>query len=110
MSSNAEPYTRFAGKETILRDELAIDRTVLANERTFLAYVRSALAFGVVGASCLKFFSSHIATIAGLGFLVGAAILAWLGVTRTYRMSRRLAIIRDGSRRDDGNQDAVGAA
>lgn len=41
------PYSKFDTDDLILRDQLAIDRTLLANERTLLAYLRS----GVVPAS-----------------------------------------------------------
>ncbi|HEX9972048.1 MAG TPA: DUF202 domain-containing protein, partial [bacterium] len=33
-------YQEFSESDLILRDRLALDRTVLANERTLLAYVR----------------------------------------------------------------------
>lgn len=88
------PYARFANQEMILRDELAIDRTILANERTFLAYVRTALAFGIVGASCLKFLPPLYASVTGAVFFAGSIIFAWLGTVRTYRMHRRLSVVR----------------
>jgi putative membrane protein len=43
------PYDRFKNNELILRDELAVDRTLLANERTLLAYLR----FKGIGYLCL---------------------------------------------------------
>jgi len=43
------PYDRFRRDELILRDVLAIDRTILSNERTVLAYLRSALTLFIVG-------------------------------------------------------------
>ena len=45
----AGPYGGFRLPELILRDRLAIDRTVLANERTLLAYIRTALTLFLVG-------------------------------------------------------------
>ncbi len=44
-----QPYARFKGEDLILRDELAINRTILANEATLLAYVRSALTLIIAG-------------------------------------------------------------
>ena len=64
MSSN--PYERFTSSELILRDELAIDRTVLANERTLLSYIRTGLAFAVTGAGAIHFFASLIALLGGM--------------------------------------------
>ncbi len=94
MPDYSEPYARFNAQEMILRDELAIDRTILANERTFLAYVRTALAFAVVGASCLKFLPPIWALLTAILFFAAAVALSWFGITRSYRVSRRLAIVR----------------
>ena len=52
-----------------MRDNLAVDRTVLANERTILAYIRTSLTLVVVGLSILKFFDSTS---------IGLQILAWV--------------------------------
>lgn len=42
-------YKEFIAKELILRDYLAIERTILTNEATFLAYIRTCLTVIVVG-------------------------------------------------------------
>ena len=42
-----------------LRDDLALERTVLANERTLLAYVRTAIAFLLTGASAMHLPGLH---------------------------------------------------
>ncbi|MDQ3075679.1 MAG: DUF202 domain-containing protein [bacterium] len=42
-------YKEFIAKELILRDYLAIERTILTNEGTFLAYIRTCLTVVVVG-------------------------------------------------------------
>lgn len=44
----------------ILRDQLAMDRTILSNERTFLAYTWTALSIVVVGASFIKFLETRV--------------------------------------------------
>lgn len=65
-------YDHFHGTEKngmILRDYLAVDRTVLANETSFLAYIRTALTFIVVAVTFFKFFSS-----------TGMHTLAWICV------------------------------
>ena len=41
-----------------LRDDLALERTVLANERTLLAYIRTAVALLITGVSAM-----HLPTI-----------------------------------------------
>jgi putative membrane protein len=87
-----DPYARFKVEETILRDQLAMDRTTLANERTLLAYYRTALAFLVVGVSGLKFFGTmHIVTL-GWALIACGVLTAALGTWRFVRMHRRIRL------------------
>jgi len=89
MSDNRGPYAKDHPGQLILRDHLAIDRTVLANERTFLAYIRTALTLFVVGASLIKFFDSPTATVLGWIFIpIGLVVLAF-GISR-YRHMKAL--------------------
>jgi putative membrane protein len=61
------PYERFQREELILRDELAIDRTILANERTVLTYFCSALTLVIVGVTFLHFFEKGIGILPYVG-------------------------------------------
>ena len=73
----------------ILRDHLALDRTVLANERTLLAYIRTALAFLVTGTVALKFFDSSIARAAG-GICITAGLMTFvIGFVRYLQVRAR---------------------
>ena len=49
-----ELYKEFIAKELILRDYLAIERTILTNEGTFLAYIRTCLTVVVVGVTLFQ--------------------------------------------------------
>jgi putative membrane protein len=84
------PYERFAGTDLILRDQLAIDRTVLANERTFLAYARTSLALILTGAACLKFFDSLFSDITGWTLIALGIVVAGIGVWRSVTMARNI--------------------
>jgi putative membrane protein len=53
LPAQAQPYVGLSPDELILRDRLAIDRTILANERTLLAYARTALALLIAGLSLI---------------------------------------------------------
>ena len=77
--------------ETLLRDELAIERTHLANERTFLAYIRTALALSGAGAVVLHFFSSH-SLLFGVSWLLIAAgaLTVLIGAYRFVAVRKRL--------------------
>lgn len=80
-------FPRLSRDNLILRDFLAVDRTVLANERTFLAYVRTALALVVAGASFVRFFDTIGAIILGWIFMPLGAITLAVGVRRYITMS-----------------------
>jgi putative membrane protein len=88
------PYERFSSDELILRDELAIDRTILANERTLLSYIRTALAFAVTGGGIIKFLDGTLIGLLGAGVIVCAAGIAALGVIRYQHVSRRICTSR----------------
>jgi putative membrane protein len=88
------PYTRFARKELILRDELAIDRTVLANERTLLAYVRTALTLLITGVTFIHFIESGAPRILGLLFVPAGVIVGAFGAWRCRRMQAGIRALR----------------
>lgn len=48
------PYNEFKREDMILRDWLALDRTILANKRTFLAYGRTSIALMGLGMAFVK--------------------------------------------------------
>ncbi len=89
------PYSRFSADVLILRDELAIDRTLLANERTLLAYLRSAVALILAGFTMIHFAAeSEWFWLAGfvsipIGILAGA-----VGILRFNNMNRMITRIR----------------
>ena len=88
------PYENFLKDELILRDHLAIDRTVLSNERTILAYARTSLAIIAAGATLVHFFDEVWIKVFG-GFLVvfGTAIIV-VGVMRYKKMQKSINKIR----------------
>ena len=45
------PKTFYMNKDLILREKLALERTVLANQSTFLAFLRTSMYFLVAGVS-----------------------------------------------------------
>lgn len=81
--------TRPKEEEFLLRDHLAIYRTVLANERTLLAYTRTALAMVVVGVSVAQFGDWSVSLWLGWALALGGMVLQCLGLHR-YRVTRAL--------------------
>ncbi len=88
------PYSRFVASELILRDELAIDRTLLANERTLLSYLRSGIALFIAGISIIHF--SHQAWFTAVGFacLPSGLVTVWIGIRKYREMSKAIQVIR----------------
>lgn len=71
-------------EEMILRDYLAVDRTILANEASFMSYIRTSLTLIAVGASMIKFFDNPFLVVLGWIFVAVGGWLAVHGLTR-YR-------------------------
>ncbi|MEK8088465.1 DUF202 domain-containing protein [Thermithiobacillus plumbiphilus] len=92
------PYDNFNPREFIIRDWLALDRTVLANERTFLAYGRTTLTLVISGLSFIKFFGHVVYSIIGYVFIAGGLSIFFFGLKRYRKMKKHyhlLSEIRD---------------
>ena len=85
------PYHSVPGKDLILRDLLARDRTVLANERTLLAYIRTTLACLAAGAGLVHFVEGDWSRSAGWLLIVIAPLILVLGIRRFVQVQRDLA-------------------
>ena len=91
------PYSRFESDDLILRDQLAIDRTLLANERTLLAYLRSAVALLIAGVSIMHFSQAGWFWTIGLVCIPAGFITGIVGIARYRRMNRSIALFRKHS-------------
>lgn len=88
------PYERFDRGELILRDELAIDRTILANERTLLAYLRSGVALLIAGVSIMHFANEDWFRLVGLGCIPVGITTGIFGLIRYRKMSHSISLVR----------------
>jgi putative membrane protein len=82
-------YSAFQN-DLILRDYLALDRSVLANERTLLAYLRTFIGAFSAGMAIIKLFDSPVAGIIGNIFIVVSPLFVIFGVIRYVQVSRKL--------------------
>jgi len=78
-----DPYERFKREEMILRDWLALDRTVLANKRTFLAYGRTAMALFALGIAFVRLIHHQFFEISGF-VLMALGIVVFIVGTREF--------------------------
>lgn len=93
------PYSRFDGSDLILRDELAIDRTLLANERTLMAYLRSGMSLLIAGVTIMHFSNEGWFWTIGLTCLPVGVVTGIIGIIRYRRMNRQISLVRKKSRR-----------
>ncbi len=91
------PYSKYQSSQLILRDELAIDRTLLANERTLMAYLRSGVALLIAGVTIIHFSAGGWFWMIGLACLPGGVVTSAIGVMRYRKMSRKITSVRKPS-------------
>ncbi|HPD97510.1 MAG TPA: DUF202 domain-containing protein [Synergistales bacterium] len=104
--NNGSTYTRYNAEDLILRDELAIDRTLLANERTLLAYLRSAVALVLAGFTMIHFAAdSHWFWLAGFVSIPVGVFAGMIGVVRFRVMNRIISRIRKQKSEETGEGD-----
>ena len=89
--------------EMILRDYLALDRTILANERTLLAYLRTFIGTFSAGIAMVKFLDTPITNIIGYVFTAVSPLFVVIGLIRYGQISRKLKTIDEtaGSKKVD---------
>jgi putative membrane protein len=87
-------YSRFEKDELILRDELAIDRTLLANERTLLAYLRSAVSLLIAGVSIMHFSQQGWFWLVGMVCIPTGVISGIIGVAHYRTMNQAINHVR----------------
>ncbi|HMQ01724.1 MAG TPA: DUF202 domain-containing protein [Candidatus Doudnabacteria bacterium] len=85
-----KPYTDYIKdhKSMILRDYLAIDRTIMTNETSFMSYIRTSLALVAAGVSLVKFFNDPVMHVLGWAFVGIGSWTAIYGHHRYRQMDR----------------------
>lgn len=91
-------YSKFDAAELILRDQLAIDRTLLANERTLLSYLRSGVALFIAGISIVHFAQQGWFADFGYACLPVGVVTVFFGASRFRRMDKTISIVRQDLR------------
>ncbi|MDR3201337.1 MAG: DUF202 domain-containing protein [Spirochaetales bacterium] len=85
-----EMKTYESGKEMILRDYLALDRTKLANERTLLSYIRMCVGLAAAGIGMIGILEMRWAHIVGICFWAGIPFTLGFGIRGFLRMKRKM--------------------
>jgi putative membrane protein len=84
-----DPYVEFKRDDMILRDWLALDRTVLANKRTFLAYGRTAIAMMALGIAFVKLIHHRFFEVSGFVLIALAVVVFFVGLWEFTNNNRR---------------------
>lgn len=79
--------------DMILRDFLALDRTILANKRTLLAYLRTFIGLIAGGIGMIKLVTDGIINIVGYIFIAVSFPVLIIGLIKYIKMQRTLADI-----------------
>lgn len=88
-----DPYEQFKREEMILRDWLALDRTVLANKRTFLAYGRTAIALFALGIAFVKLIHHEFFEISGFVLMTLGIIVFIIGFREFLTNTARFKLL-----------------
>ena len=83
-------------KDMILRDYLALDRTVLANERTLLAYLRTAIGLLAGGFGLVQLLDTAAAVVIGWSLMIIAPFFLVVGVYRYFKTRKKLKTLDTG--------------
>ena len=86
----------------ILRDFLALDRTILANKRTLLAYVRTSIGLLAGGIGMVKVVPDGIVNVLGCVFIAAALPVLIAGTVEYMKMRREL---RDIEKMNENSQE-----
>jgi putative membrane protein len=70
-------------KDLILREKLAIERTVMANQRTFLSFLRTSLYFSIAGLSIKQLLVFRYGSVVVVVFFMISFLLLVAGIA-TY--------------------------
>jgi len=84
----------------ILRDYLALDRTILANERTLLAYLRTFIGAFSAGIAMIKLLDTLLTNILGYILVAVSPLFIVIGVIRYAQISKKLKTIDEDANKE----------
>lgn len=77
-------------KDLILREKLAIERTIMANDRTFLSFLRTSLYFSIAGMTINELVDLPYGNTAEIVFWLLAAIVLITGIAKYLSGNRKI--------------------
>ena len=91
-----DPYIPYEKdhEQMILRDYLAVDRTIMTNETSFMSYVRTALTLAAAGVTLIKIFPDSSMLYLGWAFIVVGVLLVIHGYNRFREIDKILLRVK----------------
>ncbi len=83
-------YKEMLAKELILRDYLAIERTILTNEATFLAYIRTSLTLLAAGVTIFHLAKDENLQYFGVFISIFSVYIFLRGTFRSAKMKNKI--------------------
>ncbi|GIZ08614.1 DUF202 domain-containing protein [Flavobacterium sp. UMI-01] len=77
-------------KDLILREQLALQRTILANQSTFLAFLRTAMYFSIVALSARNLLQIENSLLVEIIFFVISGFILFFGILNYFRHKRMI--------------------
>ena len=77
-------------KDLILRERLALERTVMTNNTTLLAFIRTSLYFAVAGLSLNNLLDIRYGTLVELFCWTCSIVILTVGIRNYYRQKRKI--------------------
>lgn len=77
-------------KDLVLRERLALQRTIMANQSTFLAYLRTSLYFFIAGLSLKSLLNINDSIIIEISFFTSSFIIFLIGVLNYFKQKKMI--------------------
>ncbi len=77
-------------KDLILRERLALQRTVLANQSTFLAFLRTSMYFLIAGLSLKKLLKIENSTLIEVSLFTVSFVIFVLGILNYFKHKKTI--------------------
>lgn len=91
MSSKTRENLDIVKKDLIIRDDLAVHRTILSNERSLMAQTSAFFTAFIAGVSLIRLFESGFLHLVGFIFIFVGLIILIDGMKKYFQMKRLIS-------------------
>jgi len=78
-------------KDLVLRERLALQRTILVNQSTFLAFLRTALYFLIAGLSMKSLLKTDHSVIIESSFYISSFLIFFIGLFNYFKQKKMIS-------------------